>query len=439
MSIVQVSPDEQLNQGPETIESSDHGNHNSKSVAPLTVGTESDRNIDVDRSISPGKSLTVPKSPAISKASESTAQNNKLRKYSTSRAKSSRSLFSNKSDVFEIEDQVDRLSHQIQKEYRSHTHESNAWNPKKSIFKRFLICSCFRAPRVFSSDEINLYARVGDLLLFREGTTFERSYLSPEVMRGIKSSLDGKYIPKTRYIKMWNHIGIVVNVFSAETMEYVKHILYGDDIGLRLRKLSEVTNSCVISHNLCSLRPVKVKNSKQNQMYTNLVDDLESIALLSQRGKLLWSNFELMEKAKPVDRDTVDDDIKVLLDNPILCRFHELFVERMHHLSFSPSQEGIQEATRLFYSILAVHRENTDEESGTMKSMQKISSFSNSEDTETIPLAIIFKSLSVMNEDEGESKQGDHEFGVRLKNMLISMDDNKDGMVSLVGKMAYVN
>mmetsp|Transcript_28432 Transcript_28432/g.48060 ORF Transcript_28432/g.48060 Transcript_28432/m.48060 type:complete len:533 (-) Transcript_28432:2918-4516(-) len=426
MSIVQVAPDDQ--QRPETTSDEHPQLHPHKhQVLPLSNESGSNRSIDVDRPSS-GNSDTKSKPPLEKKGSGSSK---KLRKYSTSRVKSSSSFFSHRSDVFEIEDQVERLSTQLQKEYRSHSHQSNAWNAKKSPFQRFLMCACIRAPRVFSSDEINLYARVGDLLLFREGTTFEQSYLCPEVMRGIKSSLDGKYIPKTRHIKMWNHVGIVVSVFSAETSEYVKHLLYADDIGFRLRKLSEVTNSCVISHNLCSLRPVKVKNSKlQKELYSTLVDDLESIAVLASRGKLLWSNFELAEQPKSSDAE-IDEDVRLLLDNPILTRFHSLFVERMHNLSFTPSQEGIQEATRLFYSMLAVHREHADDDegNGSMKSIQKIASFGKVE--ETIPLAIIFKSLSVMNDDEGESKQGDHEFGMRLKNMLISMDDNKDGLVSL--------
>jgi hypothetical protein len=346
--------------------------------------------------------------------------------------KSSESFFASRSDVFEIDGHVERLSNQLQKNHRSHSKKSNTWNAKRSFLKRFFMCASIHSPSLFSSDEICLYAKVGDLLLFREGTSFEQRYLSPEVMRGIKSSLDGKYIPKTRQIKMWNHIGIVVSLYNAELGDYVKFILYADDIGLRLRTLSEVTNSCVIAHDLCSLRPVNIKNSKQQQLYSMFVDDIECVAQLAQNGKLLWSSIEQAERCKDEDRSTIDEDLLVILDNPHISRFNALFTQRMHKLSFSPSQEGIQEATRLFYSMMAVHQENEKVEwGGSTKSSHNLS-FGKSGDTDTLPLEIIFKSLSVMNEDEGESKQGDHEFAMRLRNMLQGMDDDRDGQVSLV-------
>ena len=420
-----------MNQNPETI--TDKKDKNIKSSLSISFssdvhGSRGMSSDNIPENSTSGK--TVDSSKPVPTASQ------RQRNYNGSRMKSSESFFATRSDVFEIDGHVERLSNQLQKNYRSKSKKSNIWNAKRAPLKRFLMCSCIRAPSVFSSDEICLYAKVGDLLLYREGTSFEQRYLSPEVMRGIKSSLDGKYIPKTRHIKMWNHIGIVVSLYNeedeAEVGEYIKYILYADDIGLRLRKLNEVTNSCVIAHDLCSLRPVQIKNSKQEQLYSKFVDDIESIALLAQNGKLLWSNFEQAERCKNNERSTIDEDLLLILDNPFVSRFHALFTQRMHDLSFSPSQEGIQEATRLFYSMLAVHQENVKVQEQNSGALEKLNSFGTSGNTAVIPLEMIFKSLSVMNEDEGESKQSDHEFSMRLKNMLSGMDDDSDGQVSLV-------
>ena len=82
--------------------------------------------------------------------------------------------------------------------------------------------------------------------------------------------------------------------------------------------------------------------------------------------------------------------------------------------------------------MLAVHQENVKVQEQNSGALEKLNSFGTSGNTAVIPLEMIFKSLSVMNEDEGESKQSDHEFSMRLKNMLSGMDDDSDGQVSLV-------
>lgn len=438
-STSKVTPDEA--QGPETIIDTEEKDNKSKrklrSNMSISFASDVNRSVEfpsdnISGQSSPAKEKTVDsKTLDSSKPLPTTSQ--RKRDYNASRVKSSESFFTTRSDVFEIDDHVERLSNQLQKSYRSKSRKTNTWNTKKSPLKRFFMCSLFRAPRMFSSDEICMYAKVGDLLLFREGTSFEHRYLSPEVMRGIKSSLDGKYIPKTRQIKMWNHVGIVVSLYDEETTEYVKFLMYADDIGLRLRKLAEVTNSCVIAQDLCSLRPIQIKNSKQQQLYSQFVDDIESVALLAMDGKLLWSNFQQAERFKNEDWTTLDKDIVMILENPFVSRFHTLFTQRMHDLSFSPSLEGIQEATRLFYSMMAVYQQNEKVEQENSNSFQKMDSFGKAENTKQLPLTMIFKSLSVMNEDAGESKQSDHEFSMRLSTMLQGMDDDKDGLVSLVG------
>jgi hypothetical protein len=433
LSIVKVAPD--VGQGQETrIEKEDK-----KAKPSLSISFASDGNHSIeDSNISAGKSPTkLMSSGSKTNESQSPTKSQRQRNYNNKRFKSSESFFKSRSDVFEIDGHAERLSNQIQKNHRSQSKKTNKWNAKRAPLKRFFKCSCVLAPSVFSADEICVYAKVGDLLLFREGASFEQRYLSPEVMRGIKSSLDGKYIPKVRQIKMWNRIGIVVSLYDDETDDYTKYILYADDIGLRLRKLSEVTNSCVIAKDLCSLRPVNIKNSKQQHLYSTFVDDLESVALLAQNGKLLWSNFERAERCQGADRSTIDDDTLLILDHPHVSRFHKTFTERMQKLSFSPSQEGIREATRLFHSMLAVNHVNekagdSSSSSSAIQSLNKLASFGKSGDNDTLPLELIFKSLSVMNDDEGKSKQGDHEFAMRLRNMLGNMDEDKDGHVSLV-------
>ena len=385
--------------------------------------TEGEGNTPTEKRVFPLNTMDSSKSFASTSKSKHTRGDNE-----STRSKTSKSV-RNKSDVFEIDDHIDRLADKLQKDYRSRSKTSNEWNAKKPALTRFLMCSCLRAPRMFSATEICSYARIGDLLLFREGVTFESEYLSPEVLRGVKSSLDGKYIPKTRYIKLWNKIGIVVSLKSEQDDEFIKYILHADDIGLKLRKLSEVTNSCVISRDLCSLRPVCIKNKKNQQLYSEFVDDLESIALLARDGKLLWSNFEKVDAHKNDDKATLEEDIALVLDNPKLTRFSGLYTQRMRRLSYSPSLEGVQEATRLFYSIMAVHQHNGN--NTVLHSSQKLSMADRSEE-DFIPLELIYKSLTVMNDDEGQSQQGDQEFAIRLRNMLKNMDENNDGRVSLV-------
>lgn len=373
---------------------------------------------------------------ASTKASLATeTRSQKQKKYNSSRTKSSSSYFTERNDVFEIEEHVEKLSTHLEKQYRVQSSKNNQWTARRSYVERFFKGSCFRAPRLFSCDEICQYSKVGDVLLFREGSSFENQYLSPEVMRGIRSSLDGKYIPKNRSIKMWNNAAIVVSLCHEDSGELLKYALYADRTGLRIRKLSELTNSCNLSRNLCALRPLKIKNDKHRELYADLVDDLESVALLSMDGKLLWTNFAQAFSCVNGNRSNNEEDFSLILDNPILMRFYKNFIDRMQRFAYFPSQEGVQEATRLFYSILAIYLENcknnksSDSKTDGRSNFSSKSSFEKSE--QPLPLDFIHKSLSVMNDEKGESMNSDIEFTTRLRSLLQNMDDDNDGHVSL--------
>ena len=147
-----------------TVNEENSSNSNAKLNKSISFASESNRSIsgveDNTTDNTPGQSSTIKKlSSADSKTSDpqqSPRSPKRLRKYNASRSKSSETFFASRSDVFEIDAHVEKLSNQLQKNYRSQSKKSNIWNAKRSTLKRFFMCSFFRSPRVFSSDEIGI-------------------------------------------------------------------------------------------------------------------------------------------------------------------------------------------------------------------------------------------------------------------------------------------
>jgi hypothetical protein len=249
--------------------------------------------------------------------------------------------FSEEKDLFEVEKQLKGLHHSINASKQT---EHNAFIHSKPLFLRLFSCSTLLTqPASRSMDQIHNSAKSWDLFFQRKGNQFEGEVLSEDVLRGVKSTLDGKYMPKSCHLKLWSHVGIVI-ALSAQTTPKpsprggsvpsvvpvpsrplsltaeeppktrktflsrvtpqrevkTKYLLIANERGLSLRNFQEVLSTCdlIIRGSLptgryvAAYRPIRVTKLGVPQ-YCLMCEYLEKFAKLAQAngGLLLWRDL----------------------------------------------------------------------------------------------------------------------------------------------------
>jgi hypothetical protein len=245
--------------------------------------------------------------------------------------------FSEEKDLFEVEKQLKGLHRSIDASKQT---QHNAFVHSKPLFLRLFTCSIITQPAYRSMDQIHNSAKTWDLFFQRRGTEFEGDVLSQDILRGIKSTLDGKYMPKSCHLKLWTHVGIVITLSAKQTTPKpspratsalvsplplsltaeepskprrtflsrvtpqrevkTKYLLIANERGISLRNFQEVLATCDLitkgslptGRYVAAYRPIRVTKLGIPQ-YCHMCDYLEEIARLAQAagGLLLWRDL----------------------------------------------------------------------------------------------------------------------------------------------------
>jgi hypothetical protein len=117
-------------------------------------------------------------------------------------------------EMFEIEKQLKRLHHSINS---SKQKEHNSYIQQKPFYFRLLSCHYFfKQPTKCSLEIIYQQSKTCDLFFQRKGYEFEGDLLSKDILRGVKSTLNGKYLPKSCHLNLWNHVGIIITITNKQ-------------------------------------------------------------------------------------------------------------------------------------------------------------------------------------------------------------------------------
>ena len=417
-------------------------------------------------------------------------------------------------DVYNVEEQTLLLSEQLNK--------PTAHRREKSFLRRALSCTCFTSPRSLSAEELYSAAKTGDLFFDRKGVVLEGQRLAHDIIRcpapprpvrrndvsvclclcvclcvclsdvpcggrGIRSTVDGKYIPKRRHLQLWTRVGFLVSLSDtsapppaktrrlswagrpAESQEATKYVLFADNRGLRLTALRDLLSIVELTASLtflddnryvASLRPVLV-TGQGVAAYCTYADGLEEIASACRLsgGCLPWealvSPVEASTNPPPSPSVSLtssgpsrqpffqggshvsslsypEESSSVRLQASAWVReFADQYFSRLRGVLFMPSAENIAEATRCFHLIAASYpKQQRGEEDSDWLDMS-----GRAKRGVQVPLAFLKKHLAglLQRGQQSGGHVGDQQFDERLGAMLRHMDGDGDGSISLVG------
>jgi len=406
---------------------SSHAETAKEEITPRWIPHKLDHNTDMNHSDDVQGHESIKQSTNIirstlpsSKAARSLSFMNVSSKTSTKQSK--------EHDVFEIDEHWKTLSDKVETKEKKQ-HKGNVPSRRKPLLMRAFKCMFFRSPSTLSADRLHDICKTGDLLLLRQGTTFEGTMLAPGVVRGIRSTLDGKYMPKTRHLNLWTHVGVVVSLDPVEARwaessksgsskkhvqvyeERVKCVLLADDRGITVTPLRDVlaaaeASALSESFPVCALRPLAASPMAANT-YCTFADGLEELAALCGANSrcLTWGN--IIDSA-PEDSSSKQSSCFV---NKKLITFGTLFLNRISAASFRPSEENMAEAARLF-NMIYVSQES-----------------SHSDCERKVPTGALRSNMETLLKRSGGI--ADMESNARLEEMQRQMDSDCDGMISL--------
>lgn len=275
-------------------------------------------------------------------------------------------------EMFEVEKQLKRLHHSIN---ASKQKEHNAYIQFKPFYHRFFTCGFMTQPSHCTMETLYERSKTCDLFFQRKGYEFEGDLLSEDILRGVKSTLEGKYMPKSCHLNLWSHVGIIISLTTKQNTTKpspremttpttqialpissqtplslladqpkpqhrksilsrilplkeikTKYLLVANERGISLRNFHEILATCDVilrgslptGRYVAAYRPIRVTKLGIPQ-YCHMCEYLEEIAraALAAGGLLLWRDlFTIYQHILAVDPTSPSADPIPLLPLP---------------------------------------------------------------------------------------------------------------------------
>ena len=156
---------------------------------------------------------------------------------------------------------------------------------RRNVVLRILNGKWFTEPSSVTYEKIYCDSGTGDIFLQRHIQRIGAIgglALSPEIVLGLQSALNGMHQPRSVTLEPWNFVGIIVKFPLGK-----KYVLSCGKVGIELHSLQEILFACAQSGISCAWRKLQWTEISAESS-RNSIDAIVRLAGLARRGDCTW-------------------------------------------------------------------------------------------------------------------------------------------------------